>query len=98
MNPWNPLERPALERVWVRDVELCAGARVRLWPRRRADILDMALEGMTATVQAIEQDIEGEVYLAVAVDDDPGKDLGMQKQPGHRFFFRTDEVEPLQND
>ena len=52
------------------------GDRVRLWPRGRADILDMALEGKTATVEAIEQDFEDRVYLAVTVDDDPGKDLG----------------------
>ncbi len=32
---------------------------------------------MTATVEAIEQDFEGRVYLAVTVDDDPGKDLGL---------------------
>jgi hypothetical protein len=96
MNSWNPLEeRPRLERVWVRDVELRAGARVRLRPQRRADILDMALDGKEATVEAIEQDYEGCVYLAVTVDDDPGKDFGVQRQPGHRFFFRTDEVEPL---
>jgi hypothetical protein len=96
MDPWNPLEgKPKLERVWVRDVEVRAGSRVRLWPRRRADILDMALEGKAATVEAVEQDYEGHVYLAVTVDEDPGKDLGEQRQPGHRFFFRTDEVEPL---
>ena len=46
MSPWNPLEeRPRLERVWVRDVELRPRARVRLRPRGRADILDMALDG-----------------------------------------------------
>jgi hypothetical protein len=31
----------------------------------------------------------------VTVDDDPGQDLGRAGQPGHRFFFRTEEVEPL---
>jgi hypothetical protein len=29
------------------------------------------------------------------VDDDPGRDLGALRQPGHRFFFRPEEVEPL---
>jgi hypothetical protein len=96
MNPWEPLEeRPKLERLWVRDVELRPGSRVRLRPSRRADILDMALEGKTAAVEAIEQDYEGQAYLAVTVEDDPGKDLGELRQPGHRFFFRPDEVEPL---
>jgi hypothetical protein len=98
MSPWGgPEERPKLESVWVRDVKLCPGSRVRLWSRGRADILDLALEGKTARVEAIEQDFENRVYLAVTVDDDPGKDLGEQRQPGHRFFFRTDEVEPLED-
>ena len=60
-----------------------------------ADILDLALAGKTATVEGIEQDFEGRVYLAVTVDDDPGKDLGALRQPGHRFFFQPEEVEPL---
>ena len=29
------------------------------------------------------------------VDDDPGRDLGALGQPGHRFFFAPEEVEPL---
>jgi hypothetical protein len=76
-------------------VDLKPGDRVRLWPLGRADIMDLALEGMTATIEAIEQDFEDRVYLAVTVDDDPGKDLGQQRQPGHRFFFGVEEVEPL---
>jgi hydrogenase maturation protease len=29
------------------------------------------------------------------LDDDPGKDMGLLRQPGHRFFFDAEEVEPL---
>jgi hypothetical protein len=29
------------------------------------------------------------------VDDDPGKDFGALRMPGHRFFFQADEIEPL---
>jgi hypothetical protein len=76
-------------------VELRKGDRVRLWPQQRADILDMALEGKVATIEAIEQDFENNIHLAVMVDDDPGRDLGELRQPGHRFFFRPEEVEPL---
>jgi len=50
---------------------------------------------MVATIEGIEQDYEGRFQLAVVVDDDPGRDLGMKKQPGHRFFFSPEEVEPL---
>jgi len=31
----------------------------------------------------------------VVLDEDPGKDLGLMRQPGHRFFYGTDEIEPL---
>jgi hypothetical protein len=33
--------------------------------------------------------------VAVTLDDDPGKDLGQARQPGHRFFFKPDEIVPL---
>ena len=72
-----------------------AGDRVRLRPRRRADILDLALEGKEATIVAVEQDFEGRLHVAVTVADDPGSDLGEAGFPGHRFFFRPEEVERL---
>jgi len=53
------------------------------------------LKGMTAVIAAIEQDFEDRVHLAVTVDDDPGRDLGASGKPGHRFFFRPEEVEPI---
>ena len=96
MTNWDPLsEKPGLERIQVAGVDLKPGDRVRLRPLGRADIMDIALEGKTATIEAIEQDFEDRIYLAVTVDDDPGKDLGRQRQPGHRFFFGVEEVEPL---
>ncbi|MCE5267774.1 MAG: hypothetical protein LLG00_07800 [Planctomycetaceae bacterium] len=69
------------------------GARVRLKPNARADIFDLALAGQLATVDSIERDFEERVYLAVTVDQDPGRDLGVLRQPGHRFFFHIDEVD-----
>jgi hypothetical protein len=96
MTDWDPLnERPCPTSVRVGEVEIKAGDRVRLWPLGRTDIIDMALEGKTATVESIEQDFEDRIYLAVTVDDDPGRDLGQMRQPGHRFFYGVDEVEPL---
>jgi hypothetical protein len=71
------------------------GTRVRLRPKRRADIFDLALAGRAATVRSLECDAEGVLYLCVTVDDDPGADLGLSGQPGHRFFFHPDEVELL---
>ena len=52
--------------------------------------------GKAATVEAIEEDFDGRAWLAVIVDDDPGKDLGLLRQPGHRFFFAPEEVEPME--
>jgi hypothetical protein len=96
MNDWGALEPGRhLEHILVGNVNLRPGDRVRLWPLGRADILDSALEGKTAVIESIEQDFEDRVYLAVTVDDDPGRDLGRQRQPGHRFFFGVEEVEPL---
>ena len=73
------------------------GSRVRLWPQRKADIMDMALEGKLAVIEAIEQDFEDNIQLAVVVDDDPGREFGMMRQPGHRFFFSVEEVEPIED-
>ncbi len=96
MTDWDPeADRRRVECIHLGPAELRAGDRVRLCPSGRADILDIALRGRTATIEAIEQDFEGRVYLAVIVDDDPGKDLGLLRQPGHRFFFRPEDVEPL---
>lgn len=99
MNDWNPLlDPPRLERFYVDGQELKPGDRVRLHPQGRADILDIALEGKTATIEAIEQDFEERVYLGVVLDDDPGRDLGQMRQPGHCFYFGIEEVERLQPD
>ena len=94
---WNPLEetRAAPESVRVFGVELRVGDRVRLWPQKKADIIDMALTGKVAVIEAIEQDFEDQIQLAVVLDDDPGREFGMMRQPGHRFFFSPEEVEPV---
>jgi hypothetical protein len=53
----------------------------------------MFLEGRTATVQAVLFDVDGEKYLAVAIDSDPGAD--MQIAHGRFRYFSPDEVVPL---
>ena len=94
---WHLLEdKPLLDHVMVDGAELRAGGRVRLCPRKGGDIMDLALAGKVAIVEAIEQDYEGCIQLAVVLDDDPGKDLGLLRQPGHRFFFSVEEIEVLQ--
>lgn len=69
------------------------GDRVRLRPRKKADIFDIALAGKIAVVESVERDFENNVHLAVTVEDDPGRDFGVARQIGHRFFFSPEEVE-----
>ena len=90
---FNPSTR--LESAMVGGVEVKAGDRVRIRPKKRADVMDMALDGKIAMIEAVEQDVEGGVQFALVLDEDPGRDLGMLRQPGHRFFYAPDEVEPL---
>ena len=71
------------------------GARVRISPSPGGDVFDLALAGKAATVVRTEEDYEGRVFAVVTVDDDPGRDLGMEGKPGHRFFFRPEELEIL---
>jgi hydrogenase maturation protease len=71
------------------------GDRVRLHPRARGDVFDLALDGRDARVESVEQDLEGQFMVSVILDDDPGGELGNHRQPGHRFFFSPDELEPL---
>jgi hypothetical protein len=93
---WNPLDPNALvDSVRVFGIELRRGDKVRLWPQRKADILDMALAGQVAEIESIECDYDDKIHLAVVLENDPGRDLGALRQPGHRFFFSPEEVEPL---
>ena len=88
-------ERPALQSVIVGGVEIGKGSRVLLWPHAGGDIMDLALKGKVAFVAGIEQDYEERIYIAVTLEDDPGRDLGEDRFLGHRFFFSPEEVEPL---
>jgi hypothetical protein len=71
------------------------GDRVRLHPRKKADIFDIALDGKIAIVESVERDFEDRVHVAVTVEDDPGRDFGVDRQIAHRFFFSPEEVELL---
>ena len=98
MNEWEWQlleERTPVEHVLVSGVELKQGDHVVLRPRAGGDIFDLALAGKIAVIESIEQDYEDKVHFAVVLEDDPGRDMGMLRQPGHRFFFSPEEVEPL---
>ncbi len=82
----------------IAGVEVKPGHRVRLHPGKRGDVMDIALAGKTAMIESIEQDYEGKFHVCVVADDDPGRDIGIMRQPGHRFFFDPEEIEPLPSD
>ena len=90
---FNPKEQR--KTVTVNGVELKTGDRVRIRPKRRADVFDIALSGKIAIIEAIEEDVQDEVHLALVLEDDPGRELGMARQPGHRFFYGLDEIDPI---
>ncbi|HEY3740086.1 MAG TPA: hypothetical protein VGL53_09590 [Bryobacteraceae bacterium] len=92
---WQLLEdKPALREIEVNGATIAIGDRVRLRPRFGGDIMDIALAGKIGIIEGIEQDYEGRVQLAIVIVGDPGMDLGMLRQPGHRFFFNLEEIEP----
>src|SRR5580693_3795616 len=98
MNEWEWQlleEKTPLDHLEILGIEVRPGSRVRLRPRPGGDVMDIALAGQTATIECIEQDYEGKQHVCVVLDNDPGKDMGLLRQPGHRFFFDAEEVEPL---
>jgi hydrogenase maturation protease len=92
---WNLLEdKTSTGPLQIAGVPLRPGDRVRLHPNPGGDILDLALRDQVAIVESIEEDYEGSQHVCVVLEQDPGRDLGMMRQPGHRFFFTPAEVEP----
>jgi hydrogenase maturation protease len=96
---WQILEdKNPVDSLEIGGVPVRRGDRVRLCPRAGGDVFDIALSGKIAAVESIEQDYEGNLHVCVIVDDDPGRDIGLMRQPGHRFFFAPTEVQPLGKD
>ena len=98
MNEWEWQlleEKTALDHLEISGIEVRTGSRVRLRPRKRGDVMDIALAGQIATIECIEQDYEGKSHVCVVLEEDPGRDMGLLRQPGHRFFFDAEEIEPF---
>jgi hydrogenase maturation protease len=98
MNEWEwqlPEDKGRVESLDVQGVQVRRGDRVKLRPCAGGDAFDFALDGKIACIESIEQDYEGKLHVCVVLDDDPGRDIGMMRQPGHRFFFAVDELEPV---
>jgi hydrogenase maturation protease len=93
---WQLLEdKTPVESLEIQGVRVRRGNRVKLRPSAGGDVFDLALDGKIAAVESIEQDYEGKLHVCVVVEDDPGRDIGLMRQPGHRFFFAPSEVEPV---
>jgi hypothetical protein len=94
---WDPLAdtavRPDLDAVLVNGVRVAAGSRVRLRPSRRADAQDIFFAGKSARVTSVHEDVDGQKYVGVIVEDDP--DVEMPDSYGRYLYFAPDEVEPL---
>jgi hydrogenase maturation protease len=95
---WEHLQQPGPEAVLVDGVEVRRGSRVRIRPLGRGDVMDQALIGRTAVVEAVEHGADDSLHVAVTLDDDPGRDLGWARLPGHRFFFAVEDIDPLPDD
>jgi hydrogenase maturation protease len=95
MDGFEQLSGRAPASVEVAGVQIGRGSRVVLRPGPGGDVFDRAIAGKLAVVDGIHETMEGSVQLAVVVEDDPGRELGHKRQPGHRFFFSPSDVEPL---
>jgi hydrogenase maturation protease len=84
---------PWTDTVVISGVEVRTGTSVRLRPSRRADAHDMFFDGMVATVGGVFHDVDGELHVAVTVDDDPATEALLAH--GRYLFFHPDEVEPI---
>ncbi|HEY3802327.1 MAG TPA: hypothetical protein VGL61_06955 [Kofleriaceae bacterium] len=74
--------------------KLDAGAKVRLvLGARRTDAQDLLYAGRVATVAEVKRDVDGSVFVAVTIDDDPAAEL--HDWYGRYHHFRLDEVELL---
>jgi hydrogenase maturation protease len=98
MNEWEWQlleEKTPVDHMDILGIEVRPGSRVRLRPRQGGDVMDIALAGQIATIESLETDYEGKCHVSVVLDNDPGRDMGLLRQPGHRFFFAAEEIEPL---
>ncbi|MFB6905633.1 hypothetical protein ACFCWB_15350 [Streptomyces bacillaris] len=98
---WDPQQDPeaadAPTTIPLDGVAVGRGSRVLLTPgARRTDAQDTFLRGCRATVEAVVTDLDGELHLAVVLDDDPGGDI--RRGQGRFLYFKPDEVAPLREE
>ncbi len=85
---------PETDWVMVGDHRVAKGSRVLLHPNGRSDAQDLFLVGRPALVEAVLNDVDGDVHLAVSLTDDPASEF--QASHGRFRYFRPDEVQVLE--
>jgi hypothetical protein len=90
--------KPRLACLRTPGKDLKVGDRVRLRPKGGADIMDIILKDELAVIEAIERDFEDRIHIAVVLEADPGRELGLSRMPGHRFFFSPEEIEAAEEE
>jgi hypothetical protein len=85
---------PETDQVVIEGVPVARGSKVRMRPgARRADAQDLFLLGREALVEAVLQDVDGQVHVAVTPVADPMAEL--QRAQGRFLYFAPDELEPI---
>ena len=88
---------PETDHVVIAGVRVARGSRVRMQPgARRADAQDLFLAGREAVVEAVLNDVDGQVHVAVSPVLDPLAEL--QRSHGRFLYFAPDEIDPLPAD
>lgn len=94
---WDPGQDAAVDPdtdwVMVDGHRVAKGTRVLLRPNGRADAQDLFLIGRPAVVEAVLNDVDGDVHLAVSITDDPAAEF--QAAHGRFRYFRPEEIEVL---
>jgi hypothetical protein len=86
---------PDIGTISIRGVDVGKGSRVRISPKRRADAHDIFLKGRYGKVAGVFEDVDGQIYVAVTLEDDPSGELN--EWYGRYYYFDATEVEPLES-
>jgi hypothetical protein len=94
---WDPAAdasvQPEQDAVLINGVSVSRGSIVRVHPSRRADAQDLFFADKLARVNAVLNDVDGAVHVALVLLDDPAIDL--HEWYGRYFYFAPEELEPV---
>jgi hypothetical protein len=85
---------PDTDAIVIGRHDVRRGTRVRLHPNQRADAQDIFVAGRLATVAGVFHDVDGDVHLAVTIEDDPAAE--MHEWYGRFRYFHPEEIEVVE--